>query len=80
MDRVRIAERAEQAQALLDNPLLKEAFVALKERYYSSLIQAEVGTLTASTAHASMKVLEDVQNQLKSVINDDKLASRNPRR
>jgi hypothetical protein len=65
-----IEERAAEARSILNSPILKQAFADLQAEYVSKLIQAEVGGLTASTAHASMKVLGDVEARLQSYVND----------
>jgi len=57
------------AQAIMNSKAMKYVFEEAKEEYLDELIQAEVGGLTASTAHASMKVLAEVQQRLQSIIN-----------
>jgi hypothetical protein len=42
----------------------------LREEYTERLIQAEVNSLTATTAHASMKVLADIEGRLRSYRHD----------
>lgn len=42
----------------------------MQAKYLQELVNAEVGSLTAASAHASMKVLEDVKNGF-SVINNE---------
>lgn len=42
----------------------------LRDKYYFDLIQAPVGDLTATTAHASMKVLEDVKKTFENIAKD----------
>lgn len=59
------------AKGALASKGVQYVFDELKEEYYQLLIQAEVGGLTASTAHASMKVLEDVRSRLQSIVNND---------
>jgi hypothetical protein len=68
-----IEERASEARAILASPAMKYAFAELEAEYLNQLIQAEVGGLTASTAHASMKVLRDVQSRLETFITEEKM-------
>lgn len=65
-----IEERAAEARAFLNSPAMRSIFDDLKEEYLQQLIQAEVGGLTAATAHASIKVLEDIRGKMQSMIND----------
>lgn len=65
-----IEELAADAQACLNSKGLQYAFAELQEEYLTQLIQAEVGGLTASTAHASMKVLEAVKDRLQAMVNE----------
>lgn len=65
-----VEERAAEARALLNNPVLKQAMEDTRKEYLRQLIQADVGSLTAATAHASMKVLEGVLQQLQVYVND----------
>lgn len=70
-----IAERAAEARNLLNSPLMKEIFDELSSYYIQQLVQAEVGSLTAATLHASMKVINDVQGRLQSVQRDERFLS-----
>jgi hypothetical protein len=65
-----LEDRASDARALLNNKVLNEAFEEMQAEYIQLLIQAPVGDLTATTAHASMKVLEAVKAKLHSFVND----------
>jgi hypothetical protein len=44
--------------------------------YVRQLIQADVGSLTAAAAHASMKVLDGVRNTLQTYINEATMQQR----
>lgn len=70
-----IAERAAEARNLANSPVMKEIFAELEDYYVQQLIQADVGSLTAATLHASMKVLQDVQGRIQSVIRDERFLS-----
>lgn len=48
-------------------------FAGLQAKYIQQLLQANVGDLTAASAHASMKVLEDVKGELKLFHNEIKM-------
>jgi len=65
-----IEERAAEARNLLNSPVLKQAMEDTRQEYLRQLIQADVGSLTAATAHASMKVLEGVLQQLQVYVNE----------
>jgi hypothetical protein len=65
-----IDERAAEARALLSSKVLADVFGELQDEYIQALIQVDVGTLTASTLHAKVKVLSEVQARLRSYQND----------
>lgn len=58
------------AQAALNSSAVKFVFRELHDEYVQELMNAEVGGLTAATAHASMKVLAGVEARLKSITNE----------
>lgn len=65
-----IEERAAEARSFLNSPVVSSIFDELQREYLTQLIQAEVGGLTAATAHASIKVLEDVRGKLKTIVDN----------
>lgn len=65
-----IEERAAEARHLMNSKVLKEAFEAAQQECMRELIQADVGSLTAATAHARMKALDGVLQQLQVFINE----------
>lgn len=69
-----IQERAADARALLGSDIFNRVMQRLHEEYLEQLIQAEVGGLTAATAHASMKSLEAIKARLKAFITDEQMA------
>jgi ABC-type microcin C transport system duplicated ATPase subunit YejF len=71
-----IEERAAEARNIINSPTMQAVFEELNAEYTEQLIQAEVGGLTASTAHASMKVLRGVQMRLQSYVTDQQIQSR----
>jgi hypothetical protein len=68
-----VQERATEAQALLGNPVFVSAIDDVYSRAVGTLLAAEVGSLTASTAHASMKAVRDIKAQLEQYIADHKM-------
>jgi len=69
-DAYQIEERAAEARSFINSDVVKTIFENLQQEYLQQLIQAEVGGLTAATAHARIKALEDIRNSLQSVVND----------
>lgn len=68
-----VDERATEAQVLLSNPVFIDALEDVYSRAIGTLMGAEVGSLTASTAHATMKALSEVRSQLEAYIVDRKM-------
>ncbi len=68
-----VEDRAKEAQSMLDSSVFKDAFDEVYSRSLSTLLAADVGSLTASAAHATMKALTDIKKQLGSFVNDDKM-------
>ena len=68
-----IDERAAEAKAILDNPVFKEACGEAYSRSITELLNADIGSLTASTAHATMKAITTVQKQLEQYVTDQKM-------
>lgn len=71
-----IQEQAAEAQTLLDTPVFKEAHFTLRKQYLGELLAQPVGSLTAQHAHAKLLALEDVVQQLKSFITEEKMHQR----
>jgi hypothetical protein len=71
-----IDERAAEAQAILDNPVFMNALDDVYSRSLGILVNADVGSLTASTAHASIKAIRDVKKQLEEYVTDKKMRQR----
>ena len=68
-----IEEKSLEAQDLLDNHVLQEAFNDIYSRAVGTLLDSEVGSLTASAAHATIKSITDVLSQLEQYISDHKM-------
>jgi hypothetical protein len=64
------------AQAALNSSAVKFVFQQYREECIQELLNAEVGGLTAATAHASMKVLAGVEARLQSIVNEKLVAAR----
>lgn len=71
-----INERAEEAKAILANPVFMAALGDIHSRAYGTLLAADVGSLTASTAHATLKAIRDIRGQLEYYITDQKMRQR----
>jgi hypothetical protein len=71
-----IEDRAADARALLGSKVFKDALADTEAEYVRQLIQADVGSLTAAAAHASMKVLDGVRNTLQTYINEATMQQR----
>jgi hypothetical protein len=76
LSNLQVDERAAEAQGLLDNSVLKDALDDVYSRALGTLLNADVGSLTASTAHATMKAVRDVKKQLEDYITDKKMRER----
>lgn len=74
-----LIDRAEEAKMLLASPMLKEVFAKVQSDYVQELLANPVGSLTASTAHASMKVLPAVEATLRSIVADYTIRERSNR-
>ena len=66
-------ERAAEAQSLLDNSVFVDALDEVYSQALGTLLNADVGSLTASTAHATMKAIRDVRSKLEQYIMDKRM-------
>ena len=73
LDNFQTAEKAAEAKALLNNPVLQDALVSIYSKATGTLVQSDVGSLTATAAHAMMKAVSELQAQLNEFITDDKI-------
>lgn len=71
-----VDERAAEAQYLLNNPVFVDALDDVYSRALGTLLNADVGSLTASTAHATMKAIRDVRSQLEQYVADKKMRTK----
>lgn len=68
-------ELGEEAKRLLaPGSMFNRVVTTLTAEYMNELIQSDVGGLTASAAHASMKALNDIKGRLKMIENDATMA------
>jgi len=70
---IEVDERAAEARSLLTNSVFNKAMEDVYSRALGILLNAEVGSLTAGAAHASMKAVRDIRNQLEEYVSDDKM-------
>ena len=71
-----VDERAAEAQSILNNSVFVDALDDVYSRALGTLLNADVGSLTASTAHATMKAIRDVRSQLEQYITDKKMRTK----
>lgn len=68
-----VEEKAGRAKAILQDPVFIEAMGDVYSRAVGTLLSADVGSLTATHAHAMMKAISDIQAQLKQYETDHKV-------
>jgi len=68
-----IDNKAAEAQTILDHPVFNEAMEKVYSRALGTLLTAEVGSLTASTAHAIMIAVRNIRSELTQFISDKKM-------
>ena len=68
-----VEEKAADATEILHHPVFKDAMNDVYSRMEGILLEADVGSLTASAAHATMKAIIAVRNQLEQYVTDHKL-------
>jgi hypothetical protein len=73
LSNLQVQEKAANAHTLLNDPVFQEALNAVYSRAIGILGTAEVGSLTAGAAHASMKAVLDLRNQLEEYVTDNKV-------
>ena len=73
LSQLEIDERAAVATDFLNNKVIQEIFDDMRSRQVGILYEADVGSLTASTAHAMLRAIEALRGELESVITDKKM-------
>jgi hypothetical protein len=66
-------ERALEAQAILHDSVVRDAMTEIYSRAVGTLVEAEVGSLTAGAAHAMMKAVLELKSQLEQYVTDNKI-------
>jgi len=59
-----VEEKAGEANAILNNPVFKMAMDEIHSRAVGTLVGADVGSLTATQAHAMIKAVNELKTQL----------------
>jgi hypothetical protein len=65
-------ERAADAKALLDNPLLQEVFQRMEAAATERLLSAEPGTIVAVAHHQRIMAIRSLHAELISMVEDPK--------
>ena len=73
LSNMEVADKAADARALLNDNVLVKALNDIYSKAAGTLVSAEIGSLTATHAHAMMKAVLDLEAQLKEYVADDKL-------
>jgi len=68
-----VQEKAGRAEDLLASDTFNSAMNEVYSRAAGTLVNADIGSLTATGAHATMKAIVDIRNQLQDFINDHKM-------
>ena len=68
-----VEEKAGDAAAILHHPVFVDAMENVYSRAVGTLLAADIGSLTATQAHAMMKAVNEIQTQLKQYVDDHKL-------
>jgi hypothetical protein len=73
IDMLQRDERAAEARALLDNPLLQEIYSKLESDAFEALIHAEPGSPAATACHLRIMALRAIQADLIRLVEDPKM-------
>lgn len=68
-----VEEKATSATEILHHPVFQGAMDDIYSRAEGILLSADIGSLTASSAHAIMKAVTDIHKQLEEYVTDDKM-------
>ena len=74
-----VEDKAERAKSILDDPIWSDVLNDLYNRALDELMNAEVGSLTASAAHATMKAIITITAQLEEYVADDRMRKKFPK-
>jgi hypothetical protein len=73
LSNMEVESRAAEAQALLNNPIFQMAMSDAYSEAIGTLLDADVGSLTATTAHATMKAITAIRSRLEQFTTDHKM-------
>lgn len=73
LSNLEVEEKASDAEHILQHYVFRGAMDDIYSRAEGTLLSAEVGSLTASAAHATMKAIADISKQLEQYIDDHKM-------
>jgi hypothetical protein len=73
-----VEEKSADSHSILNHPVFQGAVDDVYSRAEGILLDSEVGSLTASAAHATMKAITDIRNQLEQYVNDHKMRKKYP--
>jgi hypothetical protein len=73
LSNLEVEEKAADAAEILNHPAFKSALNDIYSRAEGTLLEADIGSLTAGAAHATMKAITAIRKQLEEYINDHKM-------
>ncbi len=68
-----VEEKAHDAEALLRSDVFNGSLDDIYSAAVRRLLEADIGSLTANSAHATMKSIMDIRHRLEQYINDHKM-------
>jgi len=68
-----VEERAGEAEGILNHPVFKDAMDTIYSRALGTLMSTDVGSLTATQAHAMIKAVSELKAQLGQYVADNKM-------
>lgn len=74
MDPLDRLQRSQDAQGLLGNYLFREFLDSEKAKALNTIVSSPIGDLTATAACATLKVIHNLEEYLKGVVNDEAVA------
>lgn len=73
LDNFETETKAKEAHALLKSDVFLDAMEEVYSKAVGTLLDADIGSLTAQGAHAIMKAVIEIRGQLEEYVNDDKV-------
>jgi hypothetical protein len=68
-----LEERAASARALLSDPIFRDVLDTMYSRHIGILAGADIGSLTASAAHAMLRAINELRSELESIVTEKKM-------